>query len=296
MNTPASFELGRTKRLVAGALHLSGLSRLLAKLNTPANGYVRAINYHQTIPRNAVNFEGHLLTYRKRFSCVTASDLTILLTRGRWGHDKPGLLISFDDGMKSNYDIAAPLLEKHGFVGWFFVPVGFIDCPPAAQREYADAHGMPGALVETPAADGRVAMNWIELRDLVHRGHVVGCHTQSHRRLGTSLSPDELRAEIADVKTTMEQRLGSPVGSFCWVGGEDDSYSAEAARVIAGSDYQFAFQTNAGLTTGRTHPLQINRTNIEDRWPLSIVAFQLSGLTDRKYAAKRERIEQLTRT
>lgn len=296
MNTPASFELGRNKRLVAGALHYSGVSRLLTKLNLPSNGYVRAINYHQTLPENATNFERHLALYRRHFVGVSRDDLSQLLKTGTWKHDKPGLLLGFDDGMKSNYEVAAPLLEKYGFVGWFYVPAGLIDCPPTEQRAFADAHDLPGALVETPASDGRYAMTWDQLGDLVRRGHVVGSHTMTHRRMSSSLTAEELRREIVDSKALIEQKLGSACDSFCWVGGEETSYSAEAAKVIAGAGYTFGFQTNAGLTTRDTHPLQINRTNIEDRWPISMVTFQLSGIVDRKYAAKRDRIERLTRT
>lgn len=81
--------------------------------------------------------------------------------------------------------------------------------------------------------------------------------------------------------------------SFCWVGGEERSYSAAAARLIRKCGYRYAFMTNSSLVRPGTSPLQIQRTNIEASWPLEIVEFQLSGIVDLLYHRRKLRVNRM---
>jgi phage replication-related protein YjqB (UPF0714/DUF867 family) len=90
--------------------------------------------------------------------------------------------------------------------------------------------------------------------------------------------------------------LQREVDSFCWVGGEERSYSAAAARLIRTCGYRYAFMTNSSLVRPATSPPQIQRTNIEVSWSLEIVEFQLSGIVDLLYLRKRLRVNRMTAT
>src|SRR5438552_1803817 len=88
--------------------------------------FIRVVNYHDISTDHAANFESHLAYYVKRFVNVNEDDLRGFLGGKPWLHSKPGLIISFDDGNRSHFELAAPLLEKHGLTGWFFIPSGLI--------------------------------------------------------------------------------------------------------------------------------------------------------------------------
>ena len=64
------------------------------------------------------------------------------------------VILTFDDGGISFYDIIAPLLEDNGLYGHFFIATDFI--------------GMDGF------------MNERQIRDLYRRGHAIGSHSASH--------------------------------------------------------------------------------------------------------------------
>lgn len=136
-------------------------------------------------------------------------------------------------------------------------------------------------------------MSWDEVRDLAKR-HVVTCHGMTHTRLGDSLGPADFEQEIREAKERLEARLDAPVHGFTWIGGEEWSYSAEGARAIREAGFRYAFMTNSQPITARTDPFQLQRTNIEAWFPIELVAFQLSGLMDALYTAKRRRIKALT--
>jgi peptidoglycan/xylan/chitin deacetylase (PgdA/CDA1 family) len=242
--------------------------------------FIRAVNYHDVSADLAGNFESHLQYYSSQFANVDEQTLRGFLNGEAWPHKKPGMIISFDDGMRSHFEIVAPLLEKYGFTGWFFVPSGWIaeriDENPEVEKNVGD----------------QLTLNTEQTKYLA-QNHVVGCHTETHRRLSSDLSDELLRDEIVGGKHSLEKTLGRDVPIFCWVGGEEFTYSRAAAEFI-GQNYDLSFMTNTANIRPDNDPLQLQRTNIEAENPLSLVRFQLSGFMDLAYLPKRRRVNKLT--
>ncbi len=243
------------------------------------NKYIRAINYHGTPKKYQYNFEKQLIFFKQNYATVNLIDLENLLN-GKWEKEKPGLIISFDDGLKSNYTIAAPLLEKYGFTGWFFIPVGLI-----GTGRCKDFH-------HTGNKDCSY-MSWREIFKL-SQSHIIGCHTLTHYRLSNPISDEKLEQEIVESKKILEDKLNSKNNIFCWVGGEEETYTAKAAKYIYEAGYKYSFMTNNKLIFPGTNRFQLQRTNIEADWLLSLVKFYLSGFMDIIYTRKRNRINKIT--
>src|SRR5208337_3082649 len=130
------------KRLLASSFQALKITPLLMELERRLipGGYIRAINYHGTSQDTAENFERQLAFYARHYTSVSLTDLDRFFQLQRWDKKRPGLIISFDDGLSSNYSVAASLLEKYGFLGWFFVPVDFIASPFSEQPGFSDTH------------------------------------------------------------------------------------------------------------------------------------------------------------
>ncbi len=279
-----------SKLRLARLLDLGGLNAALLRLQAILiRPHIRALNYHDVPPSWAEDFERQLRFYASRFVSVGLADL-LELHAGRWRHERPGIILSFDDGLRCHAEVVAPLLEKHGFTGWFFLPVGFIDAAETDQEGFVRAHDvtLPGE-----RTGERLSMTWDDARRLDAR-HVVGCHTLHHRRLAASLSREELLEEIVGAKERLEVRLGHPVHAFAWVGGEEWAYSKEAARIIREAGFLVSFMTNSAVIRPRADLFQLQRTNVEASDPSFLVRFQLSGLLDVMYAPKRRRVNRLT--
>lgn len=279
------------KRRLAQLMARTGLSRLGHRVQTALlSPFVRVVNYHDVPPSQAEGFERHLRRYARDFTPVGYADL-LRLAEGAWRPEKPGLILSFDDGFRSHAEVCAPLLERHGFPGWFFVPTGLVDTPPEAQPAAARAAKITP--LDPDARDPRLFLTWDQVRAL-DAAHVVGCHTVTHRRLAADVPLDVLRHEIAGGKAALEARLGREVPVFCWVGGEAHSYSAQAAALIEAAGFRVSFMTNNAPVRPGTDLLHLQRTNIEARDADWLVEFQLSGLLDLLYTPKRRRIDRLT--
>lgn len=262
------------KRLICSIGDALGAFALGHALRSDRTPYVRIVNYHDTPERFADNFRRQLDFDRSHFDNADQARLDGVLCGEARG---AAILLSFDDGYRDNYEVAAPLLEEFGFTGWFFVSSGRV------------RGGMPDGLTANDECD-EPFMSHAEMRDLIARGHVVGCHTHSHVRLSETLSAEQFDDEIRGSRARLRAALGDPITNFCWVGGEEWSYSAPAARMIGDAGFTRAFMTNCQIVRPGTAPLQLQRTNIEASWPIAQVRFYLSGVMDLSYGAKRRRI------
>jgi peptidoglycan/xylan/chitin deacetylase (PgdA/CDA1 family) len=237
---------------------------------------------------SADNFERQLAFYAEHYTAVSLTDLDMYFDRQRWDKERPGLIISFDDGLSSNYSVAAPLLEKYGFHGWFFAPVDFIAAAPSEQLSFSVAHQIVPDSTSLEA--DRVAMSWTELRDLDRRQHVIGCHTRSHLRMSPGLPSAVLEYEIITGKAVLEEMLGHTCACYAWVGGEECTYTSDAARMIRKAGYKYSFTTNSFPITRNACPHRLERSNIETVFSPALTSFQLCGFQDLRFAPKRRRV------
>jgi peptidoglycan/xylan/chitin deacetylase (PgdA/CDA1 family) len=282
-----TFKIKKRIALMLDLIYINSIMHYLqAKIFSP---FIRAINYHDVPAQEAGQFEEQLRYYAKHFSPISYQDL-IHFHQGNWESNKPGLIISFDDGFRSASEVVAPLLEKYGFTGWFFIPPGLIDMPVNIQPEEAAKHRVfPKSQTYK---DQRIFLTWEQIIEL-DKKHVVGCHTASHCRLKSTLTTKQLFDEVIDSKKVLENKLQHSVQVFAWVGGEEMSYSREAAKTIRNANYEIVFLTNNLLIRPSTDSHLLNRTNIESDFSPALMRFQLSGILDIIYTFKRRRVVSL---
>ncbi len=202
-----------------------------------AQPLIRTVNFHNTPRARTAEYERQLGQYSRSFSAVSENDLDEYLKTGRWHKAKPGLIVAFYNGYRNNYDVGLPLLERYGFIGWFFVATGFVDTPPTEQLAFAAGHTL--ATVKDEYADGRYALSWNELREL-DRKHVVASHTRNHAKLAEK-DPKALNSEIVGPQHDFETHLRHRVRSFASLSGAPYGEQKDADTLIEAARYQFVF-------------------------------------------------------
>lgn len=78
------------------------------------NSYIRMIQYQNTASMDADRFENEIAAYAEHFCPVTTEDLDRFFETRKWPKKKPGLVIALFDGLRNQYDVMYPLLEKYG--------------------------------------------------------------------------------------------------------------------------------------------------------------------------------------
>jgi peptidoglycan/xylan/chitin deacetylase (PgdA/CDA1 family) len=129
------------------------------------------------------------------------------------------LQISFDDGHRSNYENAFPILERFGVKATFFILAGCV----GTSANY---------------------ISWQQAREMVSAGHQVASHGWSHRIL-TQCNASELDHEIADSKREIESRLGIEVDSISAPGGR---WNARVSEGCTRAGYRYLFHSNPWVT------------------------------------------------
>jgi peptidoglycan/xylan/chitin deacetylase (PgdA/CDA1 family) len=89
-------------------------------------GDARATEFDRnTFSCTADLFEEHVGFLRSAFELLNLEQVRALTQKG-WVGRKPPALVTFDDGYIDNYEIAFPILKKHGAVATFFLPTAFV--------------------------------------------------------------------------------------------------------------------------------------------------------------------------
>jgi len=141
---------------------------------------------------------------------------------------RPSPLITFDDGHRSNFERAFPLLEQFGLKATFFLVAGCI---------------------------GKIDkyLLWSQARQMVAAGHRIESHGWSHRLL-TQCSPSDLEEELIRSKHELEDRLGVEVAAISAPGGRWNDRVVEAC---ARAGYRYLFHSNPWVPAGPWHGLHL---------------------------------------
>jgi Polysaccharide deacetylase len=272
----------RSKQVIADALDLFGVGTFGLWIQRLIYGpHIRSIGYHSVQPEEAEMFERQIQWYSKHFVNVGRQELEDLLAGRARGWKRPGILLTFDDGTRTHFDTVAPILEKYGFTGWFFVPSGLLNLGPEDPDDEFSRDGTRGRNLTID-----------QLKSLAER-HVIGSHGVTHIRLAESVPDDKLGYEIRESRSQLKKILDRDVDIFSWIGGEEWAYCETASELVR-NNYRFAFMGNSDVILPSTDPYQLSRSNIEAYFPLSLVRLQLSGLVDLYFMPRRRRVLRTT--
>lgn len=121
------------------------------------------------------------------------------------------LCLTFDDGLKTHAEIAAPALKVRGWSGAFCIPTGLMD-PATRKLTHEQAEDM--CLV------GHVEnlMDWEDVRRMRTDGHEVYPHTHDHLDLAELFAAgkrEEIERQIAQSREAFEKEIGRRPAFFC---------------------------------------------------------------------------------
>jgi peptidoglycan/xylan/chitin deacetylase (PgdA/CDA1 family) len=177
------------------------------------------------------------------FRVVTFSRLLDFLQYRRAIPNK-AVLITIDDGYRSVYTHAYPILRKYGYPATLFI--------------YTDIIGV-----------GRVALTWEQLREMKSAGFEIGSHSLSHADL-TKPRKDEtktaylerVRKELVVSKNIIDKKLGQDTRVFAFPYGR---HNADVLRVTKEAGYEIAASVKRGGNPFFSEPLALKRDQILNR-------------------------------
>lgn len=193
----------------------------------------------------------------------------IEVARGSSKLSEPGVLVSFDDGCRSIYEKALPVLRSYGARGTVFVTTD-----PSSWVFHIEPHRDPRL------SDG-------EIRDLLAHGFDLGSHGVSHRPLST-LQEGEIRFELEQSRRDLEEISERPVTSLAIPG---NWYDRRVCRIAREVGYEAVWCSDAGSIRRGVNLQRLPRLNVEGGLDLEGFAAAISplGLLERRWSTRLKR-------
>jgi peptidoglycan/xylan/chitin deacetylase (PgdA/CDA1 family) len=238
----------------------------------------RILMLHNIKKKNFRILETNLSELKKIYNFIDPSKLIKL----KFLKNKKNLLITFDDGFKSNFIFAKTVLKKLKIKGIFFIVTDLINSNNRKKKKIIE-NIFPGKnFSNIPKYN---TMSWNDLRNLEKMGHVIGTHTKSHIRLSEIKSLHNLRDQIiSPINIFNKNKLKKP-NFFAYSFGDFYSFNKKCFDV-AKSKYKFVF---SGIRGDNIKPQKIlYRDNIEDNYSLNTINFFLRGYSDFLYKKYRK--------
>ncbi len=149
------------------------------------------------------------------------------------------IVITFDDGHTSNFQIALPLLKKFGFKASFFA---------ITERIGNEWH-----------------LNSEQIAEMAECGMEFGSHSHTHRFLPL-LPLSDLEKELRSSKNALGKIIGKPVNAFAYPGGH---YNRQVLNAVYSAGYSIGCSCLQGLNDSKTNPLLLKRLEIRRRYSMS---------------------------
>jgi len=149
------------------------------------------------------------------------------------------IILTFDDGLTTQYNFVKPLLKKYGFLATFFVT---------------------GARNILLAPEGTI--DWPLVKELEDDGHEIANHTFSHVDCTEVVKDDFLDQVSSTEKSFINAGLSKPV-SFCYPGNHSNSL---LAAMLKDMGYKFA-RTGYGMDDWRRWKSMRGQGKTASGWP-----------------------------
>jgi peptidoglycan/xylan/chitin deacetylase (PgdA/CDA1 family) len=194
------------------------------------------------------------------YRVITLHDLYDFLNYRR-GIPKKSVIITLDDGYRSAYEVAYPILKKYGFTATLFIYTDFV-----------------GA--------SKNAVNWEQLGEMRNAGFEVGSHSISHCDLtkkregeGEAAYVERITREIVRSKQIIDEKLSQTTVSIAFPYG---IYNQKILTLCDQAGYTMAFSVKRGGNAFFADPLQLKRTQVlkkdMDAFISSLKSFQNAPL------------------
>lgn len=122
-------------------------------------------------------------------------------------------------------------------------------------------------------------LTWAEIYKMEESGLVsFGAHTMHHPVLAYLSDPEEVRREVHECRTVLEQKLTQSVYTFAYPIGKFEHFGEQGIQAVKEAGYRWALTTIEAINTPQSDPFLLNRLpgDIEQHW--LVMASELVGL------------------
>ena len=200
--------------------------------------------YHNFTKDEGSSYDMNIVEFEKQIDYLAAHNYSVIslseLLKGLRTDQLPPkpIVITIDDGFKSTYTLAYPVLKKYNFPATLFLYTNFIE---------KNSH----------------SLTWEEIREMTKNNIEIGSHTLSHCNLLKYQKNENyetylarIRREIFLSKEILKGKIGSEVKFFAYPYGV---YSPIIKNLVIQAGYEGILNANSMNNTLTADPFSLNR-------------------------------------
>jgi peptidoglycan/xylan/chitin deacetylase (PgdA/CDA1 family) len=243
---------------------------------------LRAVTFHETLPEELRLVKRVVDFCRTRLAIASPADGDDLFA-GRWrSGERDRVLLTFDDGLASNFE-AARWLATIGVQAIFFVVPSLVD---RTMEEYLRFHERFGVRAHAPrSAPGARGLTTAQVREMMAMGHRIGAHNFAHRDLGSLHDRADLRYEVENAIDAVGELTGGACLDFAIGFGQPENVSDEAAAYLL-ERCPRVYACHRGLNVAGRTPRFLLRHAFEPAHPFAFTRICIEGGADRRMASR----------
>ncbi len=202
------------------------------------------LTYHNFTEDESSSYNINIVEFEKQMDYLAAHNYSVIslseLLKGLRDSQLPPkpIAITIDDGFKSTYTLAYPVLKKYNFPSTLFLYTNFIE-------------------------KNSGSLTWKEIREMTKNNIEIGSHTLSHCNLLKYKKNENyetyftrIRREIFLSKEILESKIQGKVKFFAYPYG---AYSSTTKDLAIQTGYEGIFNANSMNNTLDTDPFSLNR-------------------------------------
>jgi len=177
------------------------------------------------------------------YHVVTAEELLAFIGYQQ-GLPKKSVLITMDDGYRSVYEIAYPILKKYGYTATVFIYTSFVGV-------------------------SKMAITWDQLSEMQKDGFTIGSHTIYHSDLTQQKDEetdpeyvDRVKEELYGSKEIIDKKLGQDTYFLAYPFGHYDQQSIQMAKEAG---HKMAMSVKRGGNPFFANPLTLKRDQVLEK-------------------------------
>ncbi len=246
--------------------------RLLLSNKQSNYSLVRVLTYHRFGDINRDPFCVGMKDFQAQMDWIARQNLAVSLTdiesflAGKKDLPRNAVLITIDDGFRSVYLNALPILKEYSIPAVAFITTSTIDG--------GNAHSYTQNSETTEPY-----LTWKEVEALAEAGIDIGSHAMTHRSLG-KISLDEASQEAVMSRESIEKNLGINVTAFAYPFGTFCDFNDSTNLILHQSGYKLGFTSQHGAVVPKIDPLTLPRIKVEGGEPMWMFRLLVSGGLD----------------
>tara|TARA_B100000073_G_C23592525_1_gene516930 strand:- start:14 stop:793 length:780 start_codon:yes stop_codon:yes gene_type:complete len=168
---------------------------------------LRILMFHDIV--DFKKFYHQLLTLKKEWTFINPNDF-YKITSGKKKINKRYIMVTFDDGFKSNLIVAKKYFKKLKLKGIFFVPLKFI----LLKNKKDKKDFIQKNLKLEKMSSNMNNLNTDDIKKIMHLNNIIGAHTYSHVNLKKIKNKRKLYFEIIGSANKLEKILKTKILNF----------------------------------------------------------------------------------